>query len=333
MQKKDGIVISNTELSSSQQREVLQHCAYTDSNGSVCNGSFCELSVYDCRPATHNQIVEECAVLLTMFPNIKDSFFLMLHRYIENSEMSVERLRAAVSRLITEHKYNTFTVADILGYDKTIIVADSVSTLRYIVRNSSLDYGDMVVVRGKVNGNERKMYAVKYEVESSPYKSRIIGTWNSHTHSWNVLGQVNDNTIQQRKDSFRQSLFEFCDYPPRYMGKYNVQLVGKFYDYYSQVVGFGDMLRYEQYMSWDMESALEKWCKLGKQAMESGRSKLNAKAEDVTEITSSEALRNKLTLQVIAENMSIYQRMSPQIAEKQMTELINKRLQENGINP
>lgn len=331
MQKKDGIVISDPSAIAVKRNGVVQQCTYTDSNGVVCSGEFCELSVYGSRPATHEQIVVECAPLLVMFPDTKESFFLMLHKYIEDSKMSAKRLHEAVSRLITHHKYRSFNVADILGYDKTIMVASNVITLRYITNNQSLRYDDIVVIRGRVDGNECKMFGIKYEVENSPYKSRIIGTWNSGTHSWDITGQVNDTTIPQRQQAFKQSLFRFCNCPPRYSGKYDAELVGKFYEHYSKAVGFGDTLLFEQSLSWDTESALEAWCKTGDEIILQGKSNLNNKAEDVEAITDEDALRNRLTLQVIAENMSIYQRMSPKAAERKMQELIDKKLKENGI--
>ena len=332
MPEKNCIVISDQSVIAVKRNGVVQQCAYTDTNGAVCTGEFCELSVYGSRPATHTQIVEECAPLLMMFPDTKESFFLLLHKHIEDSKMSAKRLHEAVNRLITHHKYRSFNVADIIGYDKTITVASNVITLRYVTNNQYLRYDDIVVIRGRVDGNECKMFGVKYEVENSPYKSRIIGTWNSGTHAWDIIGQVNDITIAQRQQAFKRSLFKFCNCPPRYNGKYDAELVGKFYEHYSQVVGFGDTLLFEQMLSWDTASALKAWHRTtGEDIIRQGKSSLNAKAEDVEEITNEDALRNKLTLQVIAENMSIYQRMSPQAAERKMQELIDKKLEENGI--
>lgn len=243
------------------KKNTLQQCSYIDRNGDVCKGEFYELSVYGSRPALHPEVVSECAALLAAFPEQKPAFFSILHKAVEDEGMSAERLREAVKQLIAGHRYRTFNVADIIGYDKTIRVAKSVSTLRHITRNPKLDYEDIVVVRGRVDGNECKMFGVKYEVENSPYKSRIIGTWDSDTHSWDITGQVNDTTIPQRQQAFKQSLFRFCNCPPRYNGKYDAELVGKFYEHYSKVVGFGDTLLFEQRLSWDTENALEAWCK------------------------------------------------------------------------
>lgn len=259
MQEKNGIVISNQSAVAITRNGVVQQCTYLDNDGIVCTGMFCELSVYGNRSATREQIVEECAPLLVVFPETKESFFLLLHKYIEDAQMPVQRLHEAVNRLIVHHKYRSFSVSDILGYDKTIMVASDIITLRHIVNNQYLRYDDIVVVRGKVKGNECKMYGVKYEIGTSPYQSRIIGTWNNDTNSWDILGQVNDSTIPQRQKAFKQSLYEYCNCPPRYNGKYDAEMVQAFYEYYSQVVGFGDILRFEQQMQWDAESALETW--------------------------------------------------------------------------
>lgn len=87
MQEKNCIVISDQSAIAVKRSGVVQQCTYTDTNGAVCTGEFCELSVYGSRPATHEQIVVECAPLLVMFPDTKESFFLLLHKYIESSKM------------------------------------------------------------------------------------------------------------------------------------------------------------------------------------------------------------------------------------------------------
>ncbi len=296
----DIVPTQSSAIAVASKKNALQRCLYTDQNGVACRGEYCELSVYSNRPALHTEVVAECATLLAAFPEQNPAFYSILHKAVEDEGMSLERLREAVRRLITEHRYRTFSVADVVGYDKTIRVARSISTLRYITRTPKLDYSDIVVVRGKVEDNECKMFGVKCEIETSPYKSRIIGTWNSDTNSWNILGQVNDSTIPQRQEFFKQSLYEYCNRPPRYNGKYDAEMVKAFYDYYSQIVGFGDVLRFEQQMQWNAESALEVW----KTRCEQAQKQTEPTNEETEEITDEMAKQQAQVLQAMAEDIS-----------------------------
>lgn len=261
MNENSNIVLKdrNHSLSLGTKSSTLQQCTYTDVYGDVCNGSYYEISLYGNKPACYDEIFAECTKLLMAFPAQEETFFSILYQAIEDEGMSLERLREAIKQLIANHKFRTFNVSDIVSYDKTVKIAENISTLRFITKRLNLGYSDIVVVKGMSEGNECKMYGVKYEIENSPYKSRIIGTWNSDTNSWNIFGTINDNTIPKRQQEFKQSLYNYCNYPPQYNGKYDTEMVKSFSDYYSQVVGFGDTLRYETLLSWDVESALENW--------------------------------------------------------------------------
>ena len=261
MDENTNIVLRNcsNSLSTRANSSVLQQCTYVDINGDVCNGSFLELSLYGNKPACYEEIFAECSTLMMAFPAQEKTFFSILYQAIEDEGMPLGRLQEAIKQLIANHKYKTFNVADIISYDKTLKVAENISTLRYITQRSDLGYSDIVVVKGRREGNECKMYGVRYEIEDSPYKSRIIGTWNTQTNSWDILGTVNDNTIAKRQQEFKQSLFKYCNHPPKYIGKYDIDVVKSFCEYYSQVVNFGDTLRFETMLSWDVESALEHW--------------------------------------------------------------------------
>lgn len=249
----------SNSLSAGTKSSALQQCTYTDIDGDMCSGCYMELSLYGNNPACYEEILAECSKLLMAFPAQEEAFFSILYQAIKDEGMSVGRLREAIKQLIANHKFRTFNVSDIVSYDKTVKVAESISTLRSITKRFNLGYSDIVVVKGRCEGNECKMYGIKYEIENSPYKSRIIGTWNSDTNSWNILGTVKDNTIPKRQKEFKQSLYKYCNYPPQYNGKYNTDIVKSFSEYYSQVVNFGDTLRYETMLSWDIESALENW--------------------------------------------------------------------------
>lgn len=313
------------------KKNVLQKCQYTDIYDERCEGDFVELSIYGAEPATNAQVIKACVPLTVAFPDQRNSLFDALYNAIAEEGMSVERLKAAVHNLVTTHVYPTFSIANIVGFDKTLKVASSVSALRYLAKAPKLAYTEIVVICGYLDGNERKMFGIKAEIECSAYRTRIIGVWNEDLQKWDVLRQIKDNTIPQRQAEFKQSLYVYCNYPPKYNGKYSPSDINEFYKYYSQVVEFGDKLRFETFMKWDAEMFLQKWFKNRHSDTPPKPPKPPTPEKEKDEVSEQEALKNKIALSVISENMSLYRKLPPKVADAKIAELINARLKENGI--
>lgn len=326
MEETKKVALSNSEVAK-ERKTAMQTCVCTDVNGDVCQGEYCELSVYSSIPAMHSQIVEECAPLLVLFPDMSNSAFLLLHHYVEDAGMSAERLHEAVNNLVKHNKYRTFSAAEILSYDKTIIAARTVSALRYATKNPQLSYDDIAIFRTMLDGNECKMYGVRYDVENSPYKSKIIGLWDGKANWWRILGQVKDNTIEQRKQDFKRALYRYCNNPPKYKGKYATMVVKGFYEYFSQVMDFGDILRFEQCRDFDIESALKRW----NERYTNEPSMNSEKAQSAEEPNEEDIVRNKIAVQVIKENIDVYGRLPPQFAQERIERLINARINEQKL--
>lgn len=328
----NGVTLASTDIG---KKNVLQKCQYTDIYDERCEGDFVELSIYGGKVAQREEIVAECAILTTVFPiedkDTSKKFYSVLYDTIEREGMSAERLKAAVHNLVTTHVYPTFSIANIVGFDKTLKVASSVSALRYLAKSPKLAYTEIVVICGYLDKNERKMFGIKAEIECSAYRNRIIGVWNEDLKGWDVLRQIKDNTIPQRQAEFKQSLYVYCNYPPKYNGKYSPSDINEFYKYYSQVVEFGDKLRFETFMKWDAEMFLQKWFKNRHSDTPPKPPKPPTPEKEKDEVSEQEALKNKIALSVISENMSLYRKLSPKEADAKIAELINARLKENGI--
>lgn len=234
-------------------------------DGEFVKGTALNVSQYGTKPATYAEIVKECEKLMSAFPitkgTQKDTFYSILYETIQNEKMPLGRLQAAIKKIIAENKYPTFRIADVVGFDKKLNLAKSISALRYISRPQELTYSDIVVLYGKISGKTCRLYGIKAELENTPYASRIVGVWNAEQRGWNWVGQINDPTIADRQLVFKQSLFQFCNKPPRYNGKYDVDLVCKFYEKYSQVVPPNDTLLFETKFNWDTEMYLENFAK------------------------------------------------------------------------
>lgn len=263
MSNETNIVIrENTPLQAVIIPERLspQQCVYTDDNDIVHKGEYYELSVYGNKPASYEEISTECGTkLMLAFPAQEKTFFPILYETIQEEGMSILRLREAIKHVISTNKYRTFSIADIVGYDKTFKVAKNLCSLRQATKNNQLQIKDTVVVRWVIDGNECRMLGVRYDIENSVFKSQIIGVWDDKENWWKILGQINDKTLPDRREKFKTELYEYCNLPPKYNGKYEVKVIKSFYDYYSQKVNFGDEMLFETFMSFDIESAIRNW--------------------------------------------------------------------------
>lgn len=257
------VSVSRRSVSQAEMEQcAVRECRTVDINNESYTGKYYELPIYSATPARHSEVVTMCNQLTEAFPQQPIQFFKMLCNAIEKAQMSLEHLQAAIDNLINTHKYNTFTIADIVDFAKGIKVANSILTLRSITKNKDFDCRDVVVVRWKGRDNERKMYALKADVDNAPIYLEVIGVWDDVKHKFEVLDTIRDKTIPERQETFKKTLLQYCNKPPEYNGKYDVDDVKAFYDYYAEAVNFGDELRYETRMNkFDAETALETFCR------------------------------------------------------------------------
>lgn len=210
------------------------------------------------RESYHASVVNECARLMAAFPMRsyaqQQSFYSILYGAIEESKMPIQRLHDAISKLIREHRYSFFAPADILSFDNTITLSTSIGALKR--KEKGITDENIVAVYGAINGNVRRMYGIKEDVESSVYADRVIGRWDKERNCFEWIGSYDDPTIPQRQQTFKESLYKYCNTPP-YNGKYDVNVVKAFYEHYSQVIMPGDRLLFESYMSFNAAIFLE----------------------------------------------------------------------------
>lgn len=250
--------VSQAEMEQCAVRELRM----VDINNESYTGEYYELPIYSTTPALRSEVVTICNQLLRAFPQQAIHFYNALYDHIEKAQMSLEHLQAAIDNLINTHRYNTFTIADIVDFAKGIKVANSILTLKSLTKNKDIVNGDVVVVRWKTQDNERKMYALKADVDNAPIYLEVIGVWNDVKHKFEVLNTIQDKTIPARQEAFKKTLLQYCNKPPTYNGKYDVDDIKAFYDHYAEVVNFGDELRYETFMNkFDVEMALENFCR------------------------------------------------------------------------
>ena len=81
-----------------------------------------ELSVFQGKPATHQQIATSMAKLLVAFPNQSDAFFNLLAERIAKKGISAERLEYAIDHTLDTFTYKTLTIADIMSIDRRVEV-------------------------------------------------------------------------------------------------------------------------------------------------------------------------------------------------------------------
>lgn len=258
-------IVSISQVAAKASKAIKR--TYTESElGENVVDEVMELSIYppvhiaddQQREAYHACVVNECARLMAAFPMRNDqkqqSFYSILYGGIEDSKMSPQRLHDSINRLIREHKYAYFTAADILSFDSTIILTTTIDALKRKIKY--LKNENIVVVYGMVNGIQKRMYGIRDEVENSPYAKRIIGVWNADKRCFDWIGSFDDPTIPARKQAFKESLFKFCN-TSTYGGKYDVDLLKAFYEYYTQVLMPGDTLLFESFMSFETETFID----------------------------------------------------------------------------
>ena len=80
-----------------------------------------EISVFDSLPAAASECLAVNIKKLSLaFPAMGNEFFNLLSEYIIKESFSAERIEYATDRLIRQHRYKTFSIADFLSIDRTV---------------------------------------------------------------------------------------------------------------------------------------------------------------------------------------------------------------------
>ncbi len=233
---------------------------YTDDEDLIVVNKAQEISVYGSTPATHEEVTIAVADLRIAFPArdeaTQERFYSLLIEKIEEEGMPIERVKDAINYLIRNNKYREFRIADILNFDQCVTLAPCIADLRH-KKKVELAYNDMVLVWTQTqDGRLHKMYGVRYEIENSPMRNRIIAYWDDTTHWWHYCGD-----ISIRKRLFMQSLAIYCNNPEKgCYGEYEPSMLRAFSNYYTEVIPNTDRMRFEL-IWWDTEGRLKQWYK------------------------------------------------------------------------
>lgn len=231
---------------------------YTDDDGLIVVNKAQEISVYGSTPATHEEVTIAVADLRIAFPArdeaTQERFYSLLIEKIEEENMPIERLKDAINYLIRNNKYREFRIADILNFDHCVTLAPCIADLRH-KKKVELAYNDIVLVWTQTqDGLLHQMYGVRYEIENSPMRNKIIGYWDDETHWWHYCGDI---TI--RKKLFVQSLTKYCNNPDKgFYGQYEPSMMRAFANYYTEVIPQTNRMRFEL-IWWNTELKLKQW--------------------------------------------------------------------------
>lgn len=168
-----------------------------------------------------------------------------------------------VYRKMLRSKYRDFQVGEFASEDKTITFGKTELALRRNLK-FSITQNEIVMIKLKRFYNEDgetkqdfvRAFAYKDEAEEV-MPDKIVGRWNDDEHCFEYCGTIENHETDIRKAEFKTSLFQYCNKPP-YKGEYDVDIVKQFFDYWSQTIPPGDMMKFETYMKFDIESALKK---------------------------------------------------------------------------
>ena len=90
----------------------------TNSNGEP------ELSLYQDRPATIDEMAQAIRTLRIAFPRSGDEFFSLLYERMKKNQFTAKRLEDAVEHVIDNFPYKELNVADIVSFDKRVKLYD-----------------------------------------------------------------------------------------------------------------------------------------------------------------------------------------------------------------
>jgi hypothetical protein len=179
----------------------------------------------------------------------------------------ISRINYAFKKMM-KHEYRTFAPGVFLNQDKKITFGRSELALRRKLK-FAITQNDIVVVKvGRTytdsDGVEQRdwirAYAYKEEAEDV-MPERIVGRWNEDEHSYVYSDTFFNHEVELRQNRFKKELFQYCDMPPQWNGSYPVDIVKGFYEYWSEVLPPGDILRFETKMKFYIEDRLESYSK------------------------------------------------------------------------
>lgn len=170
-----------------------------------------------------------------------------------------------VYRKMLHSTYRDFQVGEFIKEDKTITFGRSEISLRRNLK-FSITQNEIVMIKLKRHYDENgetkqdfvRAFAYKEEAEEI-MPDKIVGRWNDEEHCFEYCGTIENHETEIRKQEFKKDLFKYCDFPPKFNGEYPANVVKQFFDYWSQTIPPGDMMKFETYMKFDIESALKKF--------------------------------------------------------------------------
>ena len=180
-----------------------------------------------------------------------------------------QRLDYAIDK-VRHFEYTRVASGKILNLDKTITFGRTELALRRNLK-FNITQNEIVMIKLKrtyeENGETKhdfvRAFAYKEEAEEI-MPDKIVGRWNDTEHCFEYCGTIENHETEIRKLAFKESLFKFCNTPP-YNGEYDVAIVKQFFEFWSQTIPPGDMMKFERFMKFDAEIALKDYNKKTKQ--------------------------------------------------------------------
>jgi hypothetical protein len=223
-----------------------------------------EMSVFGGKTATQADVDGLRGRLIGTFKDMSAIAISEICNVVLEEKWPISRINYAFKNML-HHEYRTFAPGVLLNQDKKITFGRSELALRRKLR-FEITQNDIVVV--KVGRTYTDSYGVEQRdwIRAFAYKEeaedvmpeRIVGRWNDEEHCFEYCGTIENHETDIRKSEFKKLLFQYCNKPP-YKGEYDVDIVKQFFDYWSQTIPPGDMMKFETYMKFDIESALKKF--------------------------------------------------------------------------
>jgi hypothetical protein len=167
-------------------------------------------------------------------------------------------------------QYRDFQIGEFINEDKTITFGRTELALRRNLK-FNITQNEIVMIKLKrtyeENGETKhdfvRAFAYKEEAEEI-MPDKIVGRWNDAEHCFEYCGSIENHETEIRKLAFKNSLFKFCNKPP-YNGEYDVDIVKQFFEFWSQTIPPGDIMKFETYMKFDAAIALKKFNEIKQQ--------------------------------------------------------------------
>lgn len=210
----------------------------------------------------HDAVVSVCSNLATAFPQRVNSnaelhnnslFYGLLYSAIEAKKIPIDRLRDSIANLIATNHYKTFTIADVVDYDKRITLGLSFNSLCEALHRKLLNE-QVYITCDIIDGHVTRLYGLKEDISNNPiYKDRILGEWDSDNHCWKWTGHVDDPETEERRKEFKEILFK------KYGDKYSEDILNWFFDFYFAIVPPGDRMKFENIHGFKVDKYLKKY--------------------------------------------------------------------------